>query len=176
MECRVVRDRNGVPVQGLKRVMLMTRRIARERAVQFLFQMDLNPEDPDSALSRFWEERKINVNARRFAEELIHGVLDNLESINSKLQSYADHWDVRRMGVVDRNILRLAMYEMLFRQDIPPVVSINEAVDIAKRFSCNESGRFVNGILDRAKDDLCRPAREAVAKGMVDEKSAEENT
>lgn len=143
--------------------MLMTRRNARERAVQFLFQMDFNPEDADPALARFWKERKTNAKARRFAEELIHGVLEHLDGIDSRLQSYADHWDIKRMGAVDRNILRLALYEMLFRPDIPPVVSINEAVDIAKRFSSNESGRFVNGILDRAKDDLCRPAREPAA-------------
>lgn len=141
--------------------MLMTRRNARERAVQFLFQMDFNPEDPDSALSCFWKERKTNAKARQFAEELIHGVLEHLESIDSKIRSYADHWDIERMGGVDRNILRLALYEMFFRPDIPPVVSINEAVDIAKRFGSDESGRFVNGILDRAKADLCRPAREA---------------
>ncbi|MFC1461103.1 transcription antitermination factor NusB [Verrucomicrobiota bacterium] len=138
----------------------MTRRNARERAVQFLFQMDFNPDDLDSALSGFWKEKKTNAKARQFAEELIRGVLEHLKSIDSKIQGYADHWDLNRMGAVDRNVIRLALYEMLFRPDIPPVVSINEAVDIAKRFSSNESGRFVNGILDRAKEDLCRPARE----------------
>ncbi len=145
----------------------MTRRNARERAVQFLFQMDFNPDDLDSGLSGFWKEKKTNAKARQFAEELIRGVLEHLESIDSKIQGYADHWDVKRMGALDRNVIRLALYEMLFRPDIPPVVSINEAVDIAKRFSSNESGRFVNGILDRAKEDLRRPAREPAAGGMV---------
>ncbi len=160
------------------------RREARERAVQFLFQYDLNkPENLDDALKQFWDSQRAAViqeekakarwgeaqelppptadeaAMRLFADPLIRGALEHLAEIDGKIQYYAKNWDLTRMAVVDRNILRLAIYEMLHRPDIPPVVSINEAVDIAKRFSTDESGRFVNGILDKVKGDLMRPAR-----------------
>jgi N utilization substance protein B len=95
----------------------------------------------------------------KFAEELVRGVIEKRAAIDEKIAKYTENWDLPRIAAVDRNILRLAMYEMLFRDDIPPVVSINEAVDIAKKFSTRESGAFVNGILDRLKADLTRPSR-----------------
>ncbi|MBI4325168.1 MAG: transcription antitermination factor NusB [Chloroflexi bacterium] len=161
------------------------RREARERAVQFLFQHDLNPpEDLEAALSHFWESQRtaaisedkgkaswgqkaeaLPVSAeeaalRQFAEPLIRGTLEHRDQLDAEIKKYAINWDLHRMAVVDRNVLRLAIYEMLHRDDIPPVVSINEAVDIAKKFSTEESGKFVNGLLDRVKRDLMRPARE----------------
>ncbi len=139
------------------------RRHAREWALQFLFQRDFNAGDLDPALTDFWSEKRTDPNLRRFAEELIRGVLDHLAELDAKIGAYAEHWDMKRMNAVDRNVIRLALFEMLFRPDIPPVVSINEAVDIAKSFSSPESGRFVNGILDRARKDLDRPSREAVS-------------
>lgn len=160
------------------------RRDARERAVQFLFQHDLNPpEDLELALAQFWNSQREaaiaedkgkarwgenielpppttdEVAVRVFAEPLIRGTLEHRAAIDATIQQYAKNWDLGRMAVVDRNVLRLAVYEMLHRDDIPPVVSINEAVDIAKKFSTDESGRFVNGILDKVKGNLMRPAR-----------------
>jgi N utilization substance protein B len=160
------------------------RREARERAVQFLFQYDLNKaENLDDALKQFWDSQRSaalqeekgkarwgetielppataeEAAMRLFADPLIHGTLEHLTEVDAKITQYTKNWDLNRMAVVDRNILRLAVYEMLYREDIPPVVSINEAVDIAKRFSTDESGRFVNGILDKVKGDLMRPAR-----------------
>ena len=140
---------------------MTTRRFGREWAVQFLFQHDFNAGDTDRALEDFWALQNVDQEARPFAAELIRGVLDHLHELDERIQTYADHWEVKRMNAVDRNAMRLALFEMLFRPDIPPVVSINEAVDIAKRFSSNESGKFVNGILDRARKDLDRPSREA---------------
>jgi N utilization substance protein B len=96
---------------------------------------------------------------RLFADPLIRGTLEHREAIDRLIVQHAKNWDLHRMAVVDRNVLRLAIYEMLHREDIPPVVSINEAVDIAKKFSTQESGGFVNGILDKIKGDLMRPAR-----------------
>ena len=96
---------------------------------------------------------------RVFAEPLIRGTLEHQAELDERIKQYAKNWDLHRMAVVDRNILRLAIYEMLYRDDIPPVVSINEAVDIAKKFSTEDSGKFVNGILDKVKGDLLRPAR-----------------
>jgi len=143
---------------------MSNRRSARERAVQFLFQNDFNPGNIKQALQEFWKSKHSDLKSQQFAEDLIRGVLANLQQIDALVQSYAEHWEIKRMNVVDRNIIRLALYEMLFRPDIPPVVSINEAVDIAKYYSSMESGKFVNGILDRALRDLRRPSREAVGQ------------
>ena len=160
------------------------RREARERAVQFLFQHDLNPpEDLAAALNQFWEsqhlaamtdaEKRATVKeggnvpppsadqaaVRLFADPLIRGTLEHHAEIDARIQKQVKNWALNRIAVVDRNVLRLAIYEMLHRDDIPPVVSINEAVDIAKKFSTAESGKFVNGVLDQIKGDLMRPAR-----------------
>jgi N utilization substance protein B len=162
------------------------RREARERAVQFLFQHDLNPpEDLNAALEQFWESQRTAAIAeekgpatwgqkpelppptadeaavRLFAEPLIRGTVEHRDEADELIKKYCKNWDLPRIAAVDRNILRLAIYEMLHREDIPPVVSINEAVDIAKRFSTQDSGRFVNGILDSVRNELLRPAREA---------------
>lgn len=161
------------------------RREARERAVQFLFQHDLNPpENLEAALNHFWDSQRAAAIAeekgvanwgqpielpppsadeaaiRLFAEPLIRGALEHRDEADGIIKKHAQNWDLHRMAAVDRNILRLAIYEMLYRDDIPPVVSINEAVDIAKKFSTQDSGKFVNGILDKVKGELMRPARE----------------
>jgi len=133
---------------------MATRREAREWAVQILFQLDLNPGDVERVFDAFWREREADAQARAFAEELVRGIRGELKRIDGLITKYAEHWDLARMAVVDRNVMRIAIYEMLFCEDIPPVVSINEAVDIAKYFNTKESGRFVNGILDRARKDL----------------------
>lgn len=163
-----------------------TRREARERAVQFLFQFDLNPaQELDVALDQFWHSQSAaalaqehgaptwgeaqeipppapaELTMRAFADPLIKGTIQHLQELDEAIQKYTKNWDLRRIAVVDRNILRLAIFEMRYRSDIPPIVSINEAVDIAKKFSTEESGRFVNGILDQVKADLMRSARTA---------------
>jgi N utilization substance protein B len=160
------------------------RREARERAVQFLFQHDLNPpEDLDRALGEFWQTQRAaaiagekgpatwgqpvelppptaeEAETRLFADPLIRGVIEHRDAIDEKIKSHAKNWDLHRIATVDRNIMRLAIYEMLHREDIPPVVSINEAVDIAKKFSTQDSGKFVNGILDKIRGELMRPSR-----------------
>lgn len=141
---------------------MSSRHEARLLAVQFLFQRDFNGGDLVDALADFWAGRKTSAKLRGFAEELIRGVEANRPHLDDLLRGYATNWDLARMAAVDRNILRLAVYEMHHRPDIPPVVSINEAVDLAKEFGGRESGRFVNGILDRASKDVARPARCAV--------------
>lgn len=160
------------------------RRVARERAMQFLFQFDLNPEENlESALNTYWDSQRAAVIAeekskarwnepfilppissdeavvRLFADSLIRGVLEKRERLDEEIKRHLKNWDIHRLAVVDRNILRLAIYEMLFRDDIPPVVSINEAIDIAKKYSTEDSGKFVNGILDKIKGELMRPSR-----------------
>jgi N utilization substance protein B len=142
------------------------RRHARELAIQFLYQFDLTGGDKlDDALTMFWRTQSdITDIVRGFAEDLIRGCVAQRGPIDEKLRKYTEHWELPRMAAVDRNILRLAIYEMTCRDDIPPVVSINEAVEIAKRYSTRESGAFVNGILDRLRTDLPRPARTASGK------------
>jgi N utilization substance protein B len=160
------------------------RREARERAVQFLFQYDLNtPEDLDGALNEFWNNQRAAAIAdekagahwgqpvdlppptveesetRLFSDPLIRGVLQYREAIDEKIKSHAKNWEFHRIAAVDRNVMRLAIYEMFYRDDIPPVVSINEAVDIAKKFSTQDSGKFVNGILDKIRGEILRPAK-----------------
>jgi N utilization substance protein B len=138
------------------------RRLARELAVQFLYQYDLSGGDFAEALRLFWcTQDDVNQTVREFAESLIRGTVENRAQLDERIQQYTEHWELARIAAVDRNVLRLAIYEMLFRDDIPPVVSINEAVDIAKKFSTRESGAFVNGILDKLRGDLPRPARTA---------------
>ena len=160
------------------------RREARERAVQFLFQHDLNPpENLDGALNEFWDTQRAaaiaeekgpahwgqpvelppptagEAETRLFADPLIRGAVEHRDAIDEHIKKHAKNWEFHRIAAVDRNIMRLAIYEMLYREDIPPIVSINEAVDIAKKFSTQDSGKFVNGILDKVRSELMRPAR-----------------
>ena len=112
-------------------------------------------------MDEFWEFCPAPSRVRAFAQPLIDGMLTHLPEIDERIRRYCENYDIRRISAVDRNVLRLAIYEMLYREDIPPVVSINEAIELAKMFGGGDSGRFVNGILDRVKGDLTRPLREA---------------
>lgn len=136
----------------------------RTLAVQFLFQRDFNKGDLDEALTDFWSGREAAPRVKTFAETLIRGVEANRAALDRELRGHAEHWDLERMAATDRNIMRVALYEMHHCDDIPPVVSIDEAVNLAKEFSGMESGRFVNGILDRAARGLKRPARAAAQR------------
>ena len=141
------------------------RREGREAAVQFLVFCDLNQGSGTDAAKEFWDLRPATKPIRDFALPLIEGVLRERVEVDERISRYAENYELGRLAVVDRNILRLAIYEMLHRNDIPPVVSINEAIEIAKRFGTEESSRFVNGILDRVKLDLTRPLRTATHDG-----------
>ena len=137
------------------------RRETREWIMQFLFQLDFNPEPVDIALKDFWEGKDPNEREKTYAEEVIKGVVQHKDELDDRLSQYAKRWDSERMGAVDRTVMRVALFEMLYRDDVPPVVSINEAVHFAKDFSSFQSGRFVNGVLDRIRKELDRPARTA---------------
>ena len=129
---------------------------AREYALQVLYQMDITRDNYSAALDNFWQahsEEKIADEMKSFAIELVKGAADNLEMIDKKISQYAANWKLERMAVVDRNILRMSCFELLFREDIPPKVSINEAVDLAKKYSGSEAGKFVNAILDKIKSE-----------------------
>jgi len=122
---------------------------ARALALKFLYQIDITKEDPSSALSHFWQEHKAEKPVKEFAAQLIQGTLENSGKIDSVINRYARNWQLKRMAVIDRNILRLAAFELLFLEEVPPKVSINEAVELAKKYGDVESGKFVNGILDK---------------------------
>lgn len=141
------------------------------------------PANLDEALNQFWDSQRGPAIAeekssaswgekselppasademalRVFADKLIRGTLEHRDALDARIMAHAQNWELHRMAIVDRNILRLAVYEMLYREDIPPIVSINEAVDIAKKFSTQDSGKFVNGLLDKIKGEILRPAR-----------------
>lgn len=141
------------------------RRDGRQAAVQYLYSWSINvPEDLNEDLGLFFDGLEQPRDSYAFGEELIHGCIENLDTIDVKIRDLAQNWDFSRIAKVDLAILRIAIFEMFFRKDIPPVVSINEAIDLGKQFSSNDSRRFINGILDRVKDQLDRPSREAVTE------------
>lgn len=122
---------------------------ARELALKFLYQVDITKEDALAALDQFWQQQRQSNQIRDFTTQLIKGTVDHLSEIDSAISKYAENWQLKRMAVVDRNILRFATFELLFLEEVPPKVSINEAVELAKKYGDVESSKFVNGILDR---------------------------
>lgn len=160
---------------------MATRRQGREWALQMLFQLDMNPgSELDQMIEKFWRQqwtcrvdeardagvepevrdnRKIEDQVaprkiRKFSEAIVRGVVENLREIDGKLREYTQNWPLHRMGSVERNVLRLAFYELIYCPDVPPPVILNEAIDLAKYFSSSDAGRFVNGILDRLNKEL----------------------
>lgn len=157
-----------------------TRRHGREWALQMLFQADMNPDvDLEVTIPKFWrqqytcrvedaesrdeevpssdkpiEDRVAPPKIRLFTEKLVHGVMAHIDDLDTRLEAYTQNWALHRMGSVERNVLRLAFYELLHCPDVPPAVVLNEAIDLAKYFSNAESGRFVNGVLDRFNKEL----------------------
>jgi transcription antitermination protein NusB len=138
------------------------RRRAREAAIQYHFWRDLQHGEAPEHIDDFWAFCPVKPSVREFAEPLIEGMVAHRDEIDDRIRKYCENYNLNRISAVDRNVLRLAIYEMLYRDDIPPVVSINEAIELAKTFGGAESGAFVNGILDRVRKDLDRPAREPV--------------
>jgi N utilization substance protein B len=135
----------------------MKRRKGREYAFQFLFQFDFTGKAPDKRdFEQFWMDKDGDPEVKKFAEDIVYGTISHLEEIDSTIEKAAENWVLERMAAADRNILRSAAYELLYRKDIPSAVTINEAIEIAKRFSTGDSAPFINGILD------------TIAKGIKD--------
>jgi N utilization substance protein B len=128
----------------------MKRRKAREYALQILFQVDFTKKRIDSKdLEEFWSGKKESRSVKEFTEDLVRGTLNSIDEIDAMIERVTENWLLKRMAAVDRNILRFAAYEILYRKDIPSAVTINEAIEIAKKFSSTESAPFINGILDQ---------------------------
>ena len=138
------------------------RRDNRVTAMQFLYQWSINKtKDLPGSLALFSEEMEQPRDYYGFAEELIHGTISHVEEVDEVIKKYLRNWDFERIARIDLAILRLAIYEMLKRRDIPPIVSINEAIDLSKEYSIPDAKRFINGILDQFKLSLDRPLRSA---------------
>ena len=132
---------------------------ARELALQILFQLDSGQENLKESLKTFWFLHRHPREMKEFANRLVEGTRGNLKAIDEKIVRYAEHWEIERMAVVDRNVLRLGAYEILYCPDIPTKVSLNEAVELAKKFSTEKSGQFVNALLDRIAHENTAPKK-----------------
>jgi N utilization substance protein B len=132
----------------------MSRRLARETALQVLYQIDMTGETEDiSGIMRNWaSEFAVPEKSLEFTEQLVRGTLEKKQEIDQKIASTAHEWAIERMNTVDRNLMRLAIYEMLYCAQTPQKVTLNEAIEIAKRFGGEDSARFINGILDKLMD------------------------
>lgn len=131
-------------------------------AVQFLYQWEANrPNELLDSVSTFFSNQEENRDYYSFGESLVLGAIENISEIDEAICKQAKNWKFDRIAKVDLAVLRLALYELLFRDDIPPIVSINEAIDLGKTFSNLESKRFINGILDEVKKSIQRPLRKA---------------
>ena len=133
------------------------RRDAREAAVQYLYQRELQADETDALLEEFYRLRGLSPSARRFCETLLKGWMANRAAIDAAIREHARNYEFARLSAVDRNVLRIACQELLFCEDIPPAVAINEAIEIAKKFSTGESGKFVNGVLDNIRRARRKP-------------------
>ena len=133
-----------------------TRRRAREMALQILYGLDINPGDPEVACRDLDGWSDLDADSRSFVTELVNGAWDRRKEIDQLIADASLKWDLKRMAVVDRNLLRLATDEMMTHQDTPAKVVLNEAIEMAKNYGGEESGNFINGLLDRIMCDLDR--------------------
>ncbi len=146
------------------------RREGREAAVQFLYQLDLHGATEAGDTAPFWdlrtgpEQANTPAKTRAFTEQLVQGVIAHRADIDARIVACTANYDLHRIAAVDRNILRVAIYELLHSLEVAPVIIINEAIEIAKKYGAEKSGGFVNGILDRIKKDLNRPDRVGIMK------------
>lgn len=128
---------------------------AREYALQILYAIDIRKEEDNENIAQFWQQQDADQPVKVYAMQLVNGCLHELSGIDALIAKYTDNWKISRMAVIDRNIIRMATYELLHIDDIPPKVAINEAVELAKKFGDDESGRFVNGVLDKINKLEC---------------------
>lgn len=137
---------------------------ARELTLQILYELDIKNDVLLPFLDEYWRrfsgQQAIEKEVQNFATELARGTVENLAEIDKLISSYAKNWQLKRMAVIDRNIIRMGCFELLFLKDIPPKVSINEAIELAKRYGDVESSKFVNGILDRVHKEKTTPKKE----------------
>jgi N utilization substance protein B len=144
---------------------LTKRRKSRESALQVLYQWDIEQPDDQKGGAHFREHLLLKEEKDPFLEQIIQGVLEHCQEIDRLIERYSENWRLSRIAPIDRTILRMAIFELLFCEDIPPKVTLNEAVDLGKRYGSEHSGSFINGILDRILNEVVRkPIRPALMK------------
>jgi len=141
------------------------RRKAREETLRILYRLEFDNREPEEILRQYWKSRKIDRETRDYSTWLTQGITSHREEIDSLIQSASEHWRLPRMAVIDRNVLRMAVYELLFEKDIAPAIVINEAIEIARKYSGDEAAVFINGILDAVRKNL-----ENTRKGLKEKK------
>lgn len=132
------------------------RRKSREIALQVLYQINITNQDPIKTLAQLQEHFSTEGGENGFTERIVLGVLEHCKEIDQLIEKYSENWRLDRMTIIDRNILRMAAFELLYCEEIPPKVTLNEAIDLGKRYGAEESGSFINGILDRIQNDAIR--------------------
>ena len=132
------------------------RRRSRESALQVLYQWDMTQQDARKGLVHFKEHFSLKEESDPFLDLIVQGVLTHCQEIDRLIEQYSEHWRLGRMAPIDRTILRIAIFELLYCEEIPPKVTLNEAVDLGKQFGSDESGSFINGILDRILNEVVR--------------------
>lgn len=132
------------------------RRKSREFALQILYQLDITKQDATKTLSQLQDHFSPNEKRGEFAERLVLGVLEHCQEIDGLVEQNSENWRLDRINIVDRNILRIAIFELLYCGEIPPKVTLNEAIDLGKRYGSEDSGSFINGILDRIQNEVVR--------------------
>lgn len=133
------------------------RTLARESALKILYAVDITKEPPEKCINNYWiAQDSIEPQVKSFADDLVLGVCKNRARIDGIISEHATNWELDRMAVIDRNVLRCGTYELIFSGDIPPKVAINEAIDMAKKYGDKDSGKFVNGILDKINKEKAR--------------------
>jgi N utilization substance protein B len=135
---------------------LRRRRKSREFALQVLYQLNITKQDVIKALTQFQEHFLSNGEADEFLKRLVLGVLEHCQELDRLIEQYSENWHLDRINMVERNILRMALFELLYCEEIPPKVTINEAIDLGKRYGSEDSGSFINGILDRIQNEVVR--------------------
>ncbi len=131
----------------------MRRRKSRELALRVLYQLETNSTNPQIALENYCSIFPYKQDVVNYAEQIMLGVRANKDAIDSYIQEACDHWKINRIAFVDKNILRIGIYEMLFSEDVPPKVAIDESIELAKKYGNEDSGNFINGVLDRVFKD-----------------------
>jgi N utilization substance protein B len=131
------------------------RRKSRESALQVLYQLNITKEDANRALAQF-QEHFSQGEVDEFLTRLVLGVLEHCRELDRLIEQHLENWRLDRINVIDRNILRMALFELLYCEDIPPKVTINEAIDLGKRYGSEDSGSFINGILDRIQNEVVK--------------------
>ena len=130
------------------------RRKAREITLQILYEVDMGTHSPKEVLAQFWRREPVTDDIQAFATTLVEGVVRNMKEIDVLIETHSTNWKLSRMAVIDRNILRFAIFEIVYLSDVPVSVSLNEAIEVAKKYGTVDSGAFINGVLDNIAKSL----------------------